>query len=40
VDPLSFLAASATLMLAGVMAALVPAWRAGTVDPATALREQ
>jgi putative ABC transport system permease protein len=39
VDPLSFLAASAALLLIGIAAALVPAWRAGTVDPALVLRE-
>ena len=40
IDPLSFAAASAMLLIAGIIAALVPAWRAATVDPATALREQ
>jgi len=39
VDPIAFIAASAALLLIGVAAALVPAWRAGTVDPAMVLRE-
>jgi len=40
VDPLAFAAASAALLAVGVLAAVVPAWRAGTVDPALLLREQ
>ena len=40
VDPLAFLAASVALLLVGVLAAFVPARRAGTVDPALVLREQ
>ncbi len=40
VDPLAFAAASAVLLAIGVAAAFVPARRAGTVDPAKALREQ
>jgi predicted permease len=40
VDPLAFAAASAALLAIGVAAALVPARRAGTVDPALVLREQ
>jgi len=40
VDPLAFAAASAALLVIGVVAAFVPAWRAGMVDPALALREQ
>jgi putative ABC transport system permease protein len=40
VDPLAFLAASAALLAVGVVAAFVPARRAGTVDPALVLREQ
>ena len=40
VDPLAFATASAALLAVGVMAAVVPAWRAGTVDPALLLREQ
>jgi putative ABC transport system permease protein len=39
-DPLAFLAAAAMLLVVGLMAALVPAYRAGTVDPALVLREQ
>ena len=38
-DPLSFAAAAAALLAAGLFAALVPAWRAGTSDPVKALRE-
>ena len=40
VDPLAFAAASAALLAIGVAAAFVPAWRAGSVDPANVLREQ
>ena len=40
VDPLAFAAASAALLVIGVVAAFVPAWRAGMVDPALALRDQ
>ena len=40
VDPLAFAAASAALLAIGVAAAFVPAWRAGSVDPAGVLREQ
>jgi predicted permease len=40
VDPLSFVVASGVVLLIGVVAAVVPAWRAGSVDPARALREQ
>lgn len=38
-DPIAFLAASAALLGAGLIAAFVPARRAGTVDPAMVLRE-
>jgi len=40
VDPAAFLAASAALLAVGLIAAFVPARRAGTVDPALVLREQ
>ena len=40
VDPIAFLAASALMLAIGVIAAFVPARRAGTVAPAMALREQ
>jgi len=40
IDPISFAAASLTLLAVGVAAAFVPAWRAGRVDPGTVLREQ
>jgi len=39
VDPIAFAAASGLLLLIGVAAAFLPAWRAGTVDPAIVLRE-
>ena len=37
-DALSMLAAASTVLLAGVIAALVPAWRAGRVSPVESLR--
>lgn len=40
VDPISFAAAGAALLAVGVVAAAVPAWRAGTTDPLATLREQ
>jgi ABC-type lipoprotein release transport system permease subunit len=39
VDPLALLAGSGALLLVGVLAALVPARRAGMTDPALTLRE-
>jgi putative ABC transport system permease protein len=39
-DPMAFAAASLVLLAIGSAAAFVPAWRAGTVDPALVLREQ
>jgi predicted permease len=40
VDPLSFVVASVVVLVIGVAASFIPAWRAGAVDPARALREQ
>jgi ABC-type lipoprotein release transport system permease subunit len=40
VDPLAFAAAAAVLLAIGILAAFVPARRAGSVDPALVLREQ
>jgi predicted permease len=40
VDPIAFAAAGAALLLIGLVAAFIPARRAGTVDPAMVLREQ
>ena len=40
VDVVAFAAAAALLLIVGVLAALVPALRAGSVDPALVLREQ
>jgi ABC-type lipoprotein release transport system permease subunit len=37
-DPLSLVAAGGALLLAGLAAAVVPAWRAGMTLPAEALR--
>jgi ABC-type lipoprotein release transport system permease subunit len=39
VDPLSLSAATLVLLAVGVVAALLPAWRAGQIDPASMLRE-
>lgn len=40
IDLVAFTAAGTALLLVGVLAALVPAWRAATTDPLIALREQ
>jgi predicted permease len=40
VDPLAFAAASVALLAIGVVAAFIPARRAGAVDPALVMREQ
>jgi putative ABC transport system permease protein len=40
IDPIAFAAAGMTLLGVGIVAALVPAWRAGMADPLIALREQ
>jgi predicted permease len=40
IDPIAFAAAGAALLGVGMLAAFVPAWRAGTTDPVIALREQ
>jgi ABC-type antimicrobial peptide transport system permease subunit len=39
-DPLAFAVAAVTMMLVGLLAALVPASRASRVDPVTALRRE
>lgn len=39
-DPTSLVAASGALLLSGVLAALVPAWRASSTDPSDALRAE
>jgi len=39
VDPIAFLAASVALLAIGCIAAFVPAWRTGRVDPALVLRD-
>jgi predicted permease len=38
-DPLAIAAAAAVLLLTGLLAAFVPAWRASRIDPAVVLRE-
>jgi predicted permease len=40
IDPFAFAVGAAALLVVGTLAALVPAWRAGTADPLIALREQ
>jgi ABC-type lipoprotein release transport system permease subunit len=40
IDPIAFAAAGAALLAVGLLAAFVPAWRAGMTDPAIVLREQ
>jgi macrolide transport system ATP-binding/permease protein len=39
-DPISTAMAAMALIMAAVMASLVPAWRASSIDPATALRSE
>jgi ABC-type antimicrobial peptide transport system permease subunit len=39
-DGMSLVSAMATLVAAGLIAALIPAWRASRADPARVLREQ
>jgi predicted permease len=39
-DPIAFVAAGTSLLAVGTIAALLPAWRAGTANPLIALREQ
>jgi ABC-type antimicrobial peptide transport system permease subunit len=39
-DPMTFAAMAAVLAAVGIAACLVPAWRAGLVDPAVALRSE
>ena len=38
-DPLTLVATAAVLLIVAAGAAAIPAWRATTIDPATALRE-
>lgn len=40
IDPMAFIGASFAVLLTGLIAAFIPARRAGTVDPALVLREQ
>ena len=40
IDPIAFAAAGAALLAVGALAAFIPAWRAGMIDPVSALREQ
>jgi putative ABC transport system permease protein len=40
IDPIAFTTAAAGLLGSGVLAALIPAWRAGMSDPLSALRDQ
>jgi putative ABC transport system permease protein len=39
-DPITFAATSALLLLVSAAASIVPAFRAGRLDPMTTLREQ
>jgi ABC-type antimicrobial peptide transport system permease subunit len=40
IDAIAFAGAGTVLLIVGLVAALLPAWRAGTADPLIALREQ
>jgi hypothetical protein len=40
IDPIAFAVAGVALLGVGLLAALIPAWRAGMTNPAIALREQ
>ncbi len=40
IDPVAFVTAAAALLAIGIVAAFIPAWRAGMADPLPALREQ
>lgn len=40
IDPIAFATAGAALLAVGMLAAFVPAWRAGLTDPVIVLREQ
>ena len=39
-DPVTFIAAAVVLSSTAIAAAALPAWRAGSIDPAVTLREQ
>ena len=39
IDPIAFATAAVALLGVGLLAAFVPAWRAGRTDPAIVLRE-
>jgi len=39
-DPLTYFAATATLLILGIGASVIPAWRASSAEPASALRSQ
>jgi ABC-type antimicrobial peptide transport system permease subunit len=40
IDPFSYAGAGAALLSVGLIAALIPALRAGKLDPASVLREE
>jgi ABC-type antimicrobial peptide transport system permease subunit len=40
IDPIALAGAAVALLIVGTLSALIPAWRAATADPLTALREQ
>jgi ABC-type lipoprotein release transport system permease subunit len=39
-DPITYAAAAGTLLILGIGASVIPAWRASSAEPVSALRSQ